>query len=607
LGIPFIAANDVHYLERRDAVTHEILLCIRTKTTMTDQNRYRFSSDHHYFKSQKEMAKLFPDLPEALSNTVDIAKRCSVSIKSEPQIPVAAIPKGYPGSDHFLKALARKGLDEKYPQVTESLAERLEYELNVICDSGYADYILMARDFITTAKRMGIMTGTRGAMAGSLVAYVTGITNIDPIKFNLLFERFINTERLRLPDIDLDFADHERYRMVDYAMARYGRNSVCETASIVRIKTRTAVEKTARVLGIAPAKARRFAGMLCGMNIRDSFEVNEKLKQAVQADTRLQELFRHAAVIERLARKAGLQGTGIVIVPDDVVNHAPLFMIPGIDRAITQFDEYNTETTGLLNIDFYGKRELSILQEMLRLIRKNHNIEIDLWKIPLDDPKTLELFGRGETAGVFLFDTQGMQEYLRQLAPVTLNDLGALFALYRPGPMDTIETYILCRTGRQKAKYPHPSLADILGPTFGVIVFQEQVMRIAQRTGGFTLGEADVFRKALGKRKADQIKEVQRKFMSGAIGLGFEKNTASAIFDHLRNHACWCFNQSHATLYAHVAYQCGFFKAHYPAEFLTAWRNTWLDNKHEIKKIIKEALRLGITLEPVVSDLKRED
>jgi DNA polymerase III subunit alpha len=598
LGIPFIVANDAHYLNHDDALSHEVLLCIQTQTTMSDPNRYRFSSDQIYFKTQEEMAKLFPDLPEAMSNTLEIAERCNVSIKIKPQLPVPAVPEGFADPGEYLQSLARIGLKERYAHVTPGLEERLEYELKIICTMGFAGYFLIVRDFVLEAQRKGIMVGARGSAAGSLVAHVVGITSVDPIKFDLIFERFLNPERISMPDADIDFADKDRYKVIDYVIERYGRNAVCQIINYIRMKAKMVVKDVARAMDIPLADANRLSSMVNEKSLKESIAANGELKAAISSNPQWKELFRHAEVLEGLARQAGMHAGGVIIAPGDVVNWAPLFKQPGNDIVMTQFDMNYVEKVGLIKMDFLGLRTLTVLQETLRLIATYHNKVIDVWKIPEGDPKTYELFGNGETISVFQFDSQGMQDYLRKLKPTCVDDLIAMAALYRPGPMDNIDTYIHRKHGKEKVSYLHPNLAEVLDVTYGVIIYQEQVMRIAQRMGGFSLGEADILRKAMGKKKADVMEEMRKKFVDGAKKLGIEGRVASDVFDLMAKFAAYGFNKAHAATYAHVAYQCGYLKAHYPLEYLTANLTSYIGNQDEFLKVKNEAERMGIALLP---------
>ena len=598
LGIPFIVANDAHYLDREDALSHEVLLCIQTQTTMDDPKRYRFSSDQIYFKSPAEMAGLFPDIPEALSNTLIIAERCNVEFRTKPQLPVPDVPEGFSDPDDYIKKLAFEGLASHYPEVTPALEERLEYELSVICSMGFSGYFLIVRDFVMAAHRMGVGVGCRGSAAGSLVAFVIGITNVDPIKFDLIFERFLNPERISMPDADIDFADRDRYKVIDYVIEKYGRDAVCQIINFGRMKAKMVVKDVARAMGVPVAEANTLSAMVNEKNLSESIAANGELKRTIEGNSRYGELFKHASVLEGLARQAGMHAGGVIIAPGDVVNWSPLFKQPGNDVVMTQFDMNYVEKAGLIKMDFLGLRTLTVLQETLRLIRKYHNVDIDLWGLADGDGATYALFGKGETTGVFQFESQGMQDYLRKLRPTCIEDLIAMTALYRPGPMDNIDTYIKRKHGQEKVVYLHPMQSEILDVTYGVIIYQEQVMRIAQKIGGFSLGQADILRKAMGKKKADVMEKMGKKFVQGAIEKGIGEKIAGEIFDLMAKFAEYGFNKSHATVYAHVSYQAAYLKAHYPLEYMTATLTSWIGNQDGFLTMRNEAERMGIRVLP---------
>lgn len=598
MGIPFIVANDAHYLNREDAVSHEVLLCIQTQSTMDDPNHYRFSSDQIYFKSPQEMAELFPDIPEAMTNTIDIAERCNVTFNTKPQLPVPEVPAGLSTPEEYLKVLAEQGLKDKYGERTPVLDERIKYELEIICSMGFSGYFLIVRDFVNAAKNMGIMVGCRGSAAGSLVAYVIGITSVDPIKFDLIFERFLNPERISMPDADIDFADRDRYKVIDWVIEKYGREAVCQIINFGRMKAKMVVKDVARAMSVPIAEANQVSGMVNEKNLEKSLAANGELQRTIDNNPRYQELFKHAAVLEGLARQAGMHAGGVIIAPGEVVNWAPLFKQPGTGIVMTQFDMNYVEKAGLIKMDFLGLRTLTVLQEALRLVNKYHDTDIDLWKLSDGDEKTYELFGKGETTGVFQFESQGMQDYLRKLQPTCIEDLIAMTALYRPGPMDNIDTFIRRKHGKEKVVYLHPMLSEILDVTYGVIIYQEQVMRIAQKMGGFSLGQADILRKAMGKKKADVMEQMGKKFVEGAIAQNIDAKVAKDVFDLMAKFAEYGFNKAHATVYAHVSYQAAYLKAHYPLEYMTANLTSWLGNQESFLTMKNEAERMGIKILP---------
>ena len=597
MGIPFIVANDAHYLNREDAASHEVLLCIQTQATMADPGRYRFGSDQIYFKSPAEMEILFPEMPEAMTNTMVIAERCNVEIKSKPQLPKPGFPQGFTSESEFLRHCAHIGLKEKYAHITPGLLERLEFELKIICEMGFEGYFLVVADFMRAAAERHVMTGCRGSAAGSLVAYVVGITSVDPIHFDLLFERFLNPERVSMPDADIDFADKDRYKIIDYVKEKYGQESVCQIVNFGRMKAKMAVRDVARVMGLAAAESGKLAGMVED-SLDKSVAGNGELADLLKQNTTYAEIFKHARVLEGLARQPGMHAGGVIIAPGKVVHWAPLFKQSGADLVMTQYDMKYVEEVGLIKMDFLGLRTLTVLQDALILIKKYHDIDIDLWKLVDRDQKTMDLFGRAETVGVFQFESQGMQDNLRKLKPEGVDDLIAMNALYRPGPMDEIPVYIRRKHGHEKVKYEHPLLEDILKITYGVMIYQEQVMRIAQAMGGFSLGQADILRKAMGKKDLDKMEQMRKKFMEGATQRDVPEKVAQEIFDRMAKFAQYAFNKAHATVYAHVAYQSGYLKAHYPIEFMTAYMSSVITDQDEVLTIKNEAERMGISILP---------
>ncbi|MBD3390767.1 MAG: DNA polymerase III subunit alpha [Chitinivibrionales bacterium] len=598
LGVPFIVANDAHYLAKEDAASHEVLLCLQTQSTLSNPNHYRFSSDEIYFKSPQEMAKLFPDLPEALSNTVAIAEQCSVNIKAKPQLPVPDVPGGFESPADYLRELARKGLADKYAEVTPALEERLDFELKVICSMGYAGYFLIVRDFVQATRDKGIMVNTRGSASGSLVGHAIGISMIDPIKYDLLFERFLNPERVSMPDIDVDFPDEDRYQVIDYVVSKYGRESVCQIINYGRMKAKMAVRDVARVLEIPIPEADALSKQITEDTLEKSLQANGELARTVSANPRYQELFKHARAIEGLARQAGMHAGGVIIAPGPVVKWSPLFKQPSHDSVMTQFDMNFVEKVGLIKMDFLGLRTFTLLQETLRLIKQYHGASIDLWQLEDGDRETYELFGRGETTGVFQFESQGMQDYLRKLKPTSIEDIIAMAALYRPGPMKNIDSFIHRKHGKEKVVYPHPMLKEILDVTYGVIVYQEQVMRIAQSMAGFSLGQADVLRKAMGKKQAETMEETGKEFVEAAVKRGIDRKAAQDVFGLMEKFAMYGFPKGHATSYAHVSYFGAYLKAHYPIEYMTANLTSWIGNQDQFLVMKNEAERMGIQLLP---------
>ncbi len=598
MGIPFVVANDAHYLDKEDARAHEVLLCMQTQDLLSDPNHFRFSSDELYFKSQEEMALLFPELPEAMENTVTIAEQCSVTVHHKPQLPVPEIPEQFPKSEGYLRALAEEGLKRKYVEITDEIRERLEFELEIIESMGFAGYFLIVRDFLLETDRMGVLRGCRGSAAGSIVAYCVDITNVDPIKFDLLFERFLNPERISMPDVDADIADDDRYRVIDYVVNKYGRDAVCQIINFGRMKAKAVVKDVARVMGISVADSNKLSSMIQEKTLQDSIKANGELNTAIQNNPQYKELVQYATVLEGLARQPGMHAGGVIIAPGNVVKWSPLFKQSKNEIVMTQFDMKYVESVGLIKMDLLGLRTLTVLQEASNLIERYHGVKLDLWKLPDTDDQTFKLFHEGRTTDVFQFESQGMQDYLRKLKPTCIEDLIAMTALYRPGPMSNIDSFIHRKHGKEKIEYLHPMLEEILQVTYGIIVYQEQVMRIAQKMGGFSLGQADILRKAMGKKQADKMEEMKVKFVEGAKEHGIKSKLAEEVYALIARFAEYGFNKAHATVYAHVSYQAAYLKAHYPGEYMTAVLTSHIGEKEKFLSAKIEAERLKLRVLP---------
>jgi len=598
MGIPFIVTNDAHYLNKEDARAHEVLLCMQTQDLLSDPNHYKFSTDEMYLKPPEEMVALYEELPEAAKNTVEIAERCSVKVHHDPQLPVPELPAEHKEPGAYLEVLAEEGFKTKYPDATPELHERLAYEMNVIKSMGYPGYFLIVHDFLMEADRMGILRGCRGSAAGSIVAYSIGITNVDPIKFDLIFERFLNPERISMPDVDVDIADHDRYRVIDYVVKKYGRNAVCQIINFGRMKAKAVVKDVARVMGVTVAEANRLSSMIQEKTLEESIKANGELKAAIEGNTLYKELFTYAKVLEGSARQPGMHAGGVIIAPTDLVQWVPLFKQTKNDIVMTQFDMKYVESVGLIKMDLLGLRTLTVLQEACHLIEKYHDIKIDIWEIPDGDKATYKLFHGGETTDVFQFESQGMQDYLRKLKPTCIEDLIAMTALYRPGPMNNIDSFIHRKHGKERINYPHPVLREILDVTYGIIVYQEQVMRIAQKMGGFTLGQADILRKAIGKKQASQMEKMKEKFLEGAIKQDIKRKTATEVYALIEKFAQYGFNKADATVYAHVSYQAAYLKSHYSLEYMTAVLTSHIGERDKFLAAKNEAERLGLKVLP---------
>jgi len=601
-GWPLVALNDVHYIEQSDAEAHEIMLCIEGGHKIKDPGHPRFPAPEYHLKSEAEMAELFREFPQAVENTVLIAERCQAKIEfgqlHHPQFP---IPPGFDDSDAYLAHLSREGLKERYPEVTPELSERLEFELQVMARMKVAGYMLIVQDFINAARRRGIPVGPgRGSAVGSLVSYAIGITDVDPVRYSLLFERFLNPERVSMPDIDTDFSDNDRQEVIQYVVDKYGKESVAQIVTYGRMKAKMVIRDVGRVMGFEAQRMNQVCKLFPAVNpfadLRTALEESPDLKKEVDNDVGLQELFQIAGKLEGLVRQAGMHAAAVIIAPKAIVNYAPLFKQPGSDQVMIQYDKTYAEDVGLLKMDFLGLRNLSVIQDCLAMVKRNHGLELDPLKLPENDAKTMELLGRGQTVGVFQFESGGMQDYLRKLRPSCLEDLIAMNALYRPGPMEFIPQYIARKHGHEEADCYHQDLQPILKETYGVIVYQEQVMQIAQVLSGFSLGGADLLRRAMSKKDLKKMDELKPKFVGGAKERGYDGKLAERIWDVLVPFSSYAFNKSHSAAYATVAYQTAYLKTHYAAEFMAANMNSEMHDTTRLVVLLNDCRNLGITV-----------
>jgi len=603
LGLPLVASNDVHYVEKADARAHDVLLCIQTGKTIEDTNRLRFPSPEFYLKSGAEMAVLFAEVPEALANTRAIAERCQVELEfGTLHLPHFPVPGDKPAND-FLAELCRRGLRERYPAVTPTLEERLQYELDVITRMGYASYFLIVWDLIRFARERGILVGPgRGSAAGSLVAYCLGITNVDPLAHGLLFERFLNPERVSMPDIDIDFCDDRRGEIIDYVVERYGAERVAQIITFGTLAARGAIRDVGRVYGFPYGEVDRLAKMIPmepGMTIARALEVNRELADLVAAEPALGQLVETARSLEGLPRHASVHAAGVVIAKEPLTRYVPLQKTT--DGVVTtQFPWETIEELGLLKMDFLGLRTLTVIQNAIEIAAASRGEKIELEKIPLDDEKTYRLLQAGDTTGVFQLESVGMRNLIRELQPTNLADIVALVALYRPGPLGSgmVEDFIARKHGRREVEYLHPALEPILAETYGIILYQEQVMQIASDLAGFTLGQADLLRRAMGKKKPEVIAAQREQFLAGAEEKGIEADVAGRIFDLMAHFASYGFNKSHSAAYALVAYQTAYLKANYPVEYMAALISSVMENTDKVALYIEECRRLGIEILP---------
>lgn len=604
LSIPLVATNDVHYLYEEDAPAHDALLCIQTGKTIEDKNRLRFSSSKFYFTSPEEMEKLFSYIPEALSNTKKIADKCNLKLSIEKKIylPSYKAPTGY-DLNSYLRKLCEERLSKRYPQDFKGIGikERLDEELRVISEMGYSGYFLIVWDLIHYAKKKGILVGPgRGSVAGSLVAYLLGITNVDPLAYGLLFERFLNPERTAMPDIDIDIQDSRRGEVIAYVKKKYGKENVAQIITFGTMAARAVVRDVGRVLGIPYGKVDRIAKLIpFNAKLKIAIEENEELRILINNDEKIKTLFKIAQKIEGLTRHASTHAAGIVIAPDKLTRYTPLYRT-NKNEITTQYEMHSLEAIGLLKMDFLGLKTLNVIQGILRMIEKEKNKKIDLEKIPFDDKKTYELLCRGDTLGVFQIESQGMQDLVKKLHPEKFEEIIALLALYRPGPLHSrmMDDFINRKHGKNEIEYLYPGLKPILKETYGVILYQEQVMRIANSLAGFTLGEADILRRAMGKKNPQLMDEQKEKFIQGAKKRGINSSTAKRIFELMAYFAGYGFNKSHSAGYAIICYQTAYLKAHYPLEFMAALLTSEKENTDKLILYFNECKRMEIEVLP---------
>ncbi len=612
LGIKLVATNDCHYIEQRHAVAHNVLLHIRDAggKDAPDVNKLKYGTDQNYFRSAKEMHKLFAEWPEAIETTLEIEEKCNVSFSKDLKMPAFPIPAelGVTTPDEYLQHLTRKGLDRRFTQMTAEIEERANFELSVINKMGYAGYFLIVQDFIAAARERGVRVGPgRGSAAGSIVAYALGITNVDPIKYNLLFERFLNPERVSMPDIDIDFSDDKREKVIEYVRDKYGRNSVAQIITFSTLSARAVLKDVGRVLGVPLGTINELTKnipVIMGRvtPLEEAIELPEVKAILSKGDPLVAKLIEYSLILEGFARSASKHAAGVVIAPSDISNYVPLYKTPSLDDAVTQFNMKDVEEAGLLKMDFLGLRTLSIIDTALALIEQNHGVKIDIDEIPLDDIKTYELFGRGDTIGVFQFDSPPMQNYMRALKPENMEDLSSMNALYRPGPMEYIPEFIERKHGRKKVEYLHPKLEPILAETYGVVVVQEQVMRIASDLAGFSLAKADEMRRAMGKKDIAKMEAMKEAFIKGCVNNEISDKIAKELFDRLAKFASYGFNKSHSLAYSLISYQTAWLKANYTAEFLAANMTHEMNDADYVVQLIDEAKKYNIrTLPPDVN------
>lgn len=599
-NVKMIATNDVHYINMRDSEAQDILLCLQTGKDMDDPKRMRFENNQFYLKTKEEMEKLFEDVPEAIDNTNEIISKIEPpKITHDIILPIYSLPEGFTNEDEYLKHLSYLGAKQKYSEINDAVLSRLEYELAVIKKMGYAGYFLIVQDFISAAKKLGVAVGPgRGSATGSLIAYCTGITNIDPLKYNLIFERFLNPDRQSMPDIDIDFDDEGRGKVIDYVVKKYGEEKVAQIITFGTMAAKSSIKDVARVLKLPLTDANRLAKLVPdkpGTILKNALkEVKELAEEKKSKNILIAKTLNFAEVLEGSARHTGIHAAGIIISPDDLREHIPLCKTKDSDLLVTQYEGSFVEKAGMLKMDFLGLKTLSIIKDAVDLIELQHKMKIDVDNIPLDDKKTFELYQKADTIGTFQFESEGMRMYLKELKPTEIEDLIAMNALYRPGPMESIPVYIDRKHGRKPARAAHPLIEDILKPTYGVITYQEQVMQIAQVMGGFSMASADSLRRAMGKKDMKVMEEQKEIFVRGAVGKGVDPKIAEDIFAAMAKFGEYGFNRSHSAGYAILAYQTAYLKANYMAEYMAAVLTHNMNDVDKIYFFLSEAKHLGI-------------
>jgi len=608
LGLPVVATNDAHYLKKEDAEAHDVLLAIGTGKDLDDPNRFRFFGQESYVKAEQEMRALFPDHPEAVEETQRVAGLCEFDFEKRYFLPQYPRPAEFATDHDLLVHLACAGARQRYGEtLPPEVQTRLDYELQVIARTGYAGYFLIVYDIVKAAKDRGIPVGPgRGSAAGSLVAYALGITDIDPLAFDLLFERFLNPERISMPDIDLDFCFERRGEVIQYIRERYGRDSVGQIITFGTLKARAAFRDVARTLRVEPGEVDRFTKMIpagpgVAVTLAEASERSPELRQLARQDDRVRKILELGTRIEGLARHASVHAAGVVIAPGPLTDYVPVCLAPQEAEAIiTQYDMVALEKVGMLKIDVLGLRTLTVIHDACAMVRERHGVAVDMNRLDLADPAVYELLGSGRTAGVFQFESPLATDCLRSMKCDRFDDLVATNALLRPGPLDTGMhlVFINRKLGREPVRYPHPALEEILRPTYGVITYQEQVMRIANVLGGFTLAEADVLRKAVGKKDKELIQRELGRFVERAVALGHPRRVIEDIAAQIETFGRYGFNKSHAVAYSVLSYQTAWLKAHYPAEFMSALLSSEIGDTDTVVRYINEARELGLEVLP---------
>ncbi len=603
LGAAVVATNDLHYVKKEDSDAHDILLCVQTGKTKDDPNRMSFSTNEFYLKSKQEMELALGEYPEALGNTLVIAERCNMNFDlGNLYLPNYRVPEGHTLFT-YLAELCHKGLQERYDFVTQELKERLEYELDVIKKMDYPGYFLITWDMINYARSQGIFVGPgRGSAAGSLVAYTLGITNIDPIRYGLIFERFLNPERISMPDIDTDYCYVRRGEVIDYLVGKYGADKVGQIITFGTMKAKAAIKDVGRVLGMPYADVDKVAKLVpetLGITLSEALASSLEFGELYESDEKVHRLVDYALALEGIPRHASTHAAGVVIAKEPIQNYMPVQKL-GEGIVTTQFEKDQVEEQGLLKMDLLGLRTLTVIGDALKNIKLSQRLDVDIDKIPLDDAKTFAMLGAGETIGVFQLESDGMRKYLRGLKPERIEDIVAMVALYRPGPLEggMVEDFISRKHGQTKVEYLHPMLEPILAETYGVMVYQEQVMQTASTMAGFSMGESDELRRAMGKKKAEVLEKQRENFLAGAKRKNVQPKLANDIFDLMYKFAGYGFNKSHSAAYAIITYQTAWLRANYPVEFMAAILTSIMDTMDKIPKYLEECRQMGITILP---------
>ncbi|MBM4445864.1 MAG: DNA polymerase III subunit alpha [Chloroflexi bacterium] len=604
LNIPIVATNDTHYINKEDSPIQELLLCIQTNTSIYDEKRLKMAGDFFYLKSPKEMAEMFADLPQALDNTQKIADMCQLDMEfGRLHLPRIDLPEGK-AADDYLAELCWQGLKHRYPSPTPEIEQRLAYELEVIKQTQFADYFLVVWDLVSFAKKQNILFGVRGSAAASLALYCLGITNIDPLPNKLVFERFLNIERREPPDIDLDFQDDRRDEMIAYVTQKYRPDHVAQIITFGTLGARAALRDVGRALGMPYSQVDRVARLVTprpNITLDQALAENKKLYDIYHEDSAIRNLVDTAKKLEGIARHASTHAAGVVISREPLTQYMPLQRATKDNEqaaTMTQFSMESVARLGLLKLDFLGLANLTLLAKAREIIAENRGISIDLQHIPLADSATFELLASGETGGIFQLESAGMRRYIKELKPTTFNDIAAMVALYRPGPMEHILTFIKAKHGIESIRYPHPTVKKILEETYGVIVYQDQVLHIVQALAGYSLGQADIFRKAMGKKISEVMKKERQNFINGAKKNGVSAELATEIFALIEPFAGYAFNKAHSVSYALIAYETAYLKANYPVEYMTAFLNTYAAHSDRLPPAIAECRRLGISVLP---------